>query len=95
MANVFVLQHAHTRDDGEEDVKLIVVLDNAGMHSGRLVKAARRALAQESLFLCCLPPYSPELNRIGAVFKQVKRHEMPVRSHAGRDALRRGGRRRL
>ena len=32
--------------------------------------------------------YSPELNRIEPVFKQVKHHEIPVRSHRSKAELR-------
>lgn len=70
------------------EVPRVVVLDTAGMHIGRLVKAARKELATQGVHLDYLPSCSPELNRIEAVFKQVKHHEMPVRSHASRDALR-------
>ena len=40
------------------------------------------------LTLLFLPPYSPELNRIEPVFKQVKHHEMPTRSFTSRADLR-------
>ena len=33
-------------------------------------------------------PYSPELNRIEPVFKQVKHHDMPVRSYTSKADLR-------
>ena len=77
------------------DMPRAVVLDSAGMRAGRMAKAARKGLAQLGIHLCCLPPYyclppcSPEPNRIEAVFKQVEHHEMPARSHTSRDALRR------
>jgi transposase len=41
-----------------------------------------------SIHLYYLPPYGPELNRIEAVFKQVKHHEMPTRSHTSKAELR-------
>jgi transposase len=28
-----------------------------------------------------LPPYSPELNEIEPVFKHIKHHDIPIRSH--------------
>jgi putative transposase len=59
----------------------VVVLDNAGLHTSRVVKAARRDLARRGVYLYYLPPYSPELNRVEAVFRQVKYHRMPRRSH--------------
>lgn len=70
------------------DVPRVVVLDNAGIHTSRVVKAARPGLARLGVYLYYLPPYSPELNRIEPVFKQVKHHEMPTRSFTTRGDLR-------
>ena len=70
------------------DVPRVVVLDNAGIHTSKVVKAARPGLAKRGIYLYYLPPYSPELNRIEPVFKQVKHHEMPTRSFATRSDLR-------
>jgi putative transposase len=69
-------------------VPRVVVLDNAGIHTSKVVKAARPGLAKQGLYLYYLPAYSPELNRIEPVFKQVKHHEMPVRSHTSKADLR-------
>jgi putative transposase len=66
----------------------VVVLDNAGIHTSKVVKAARPSLAKFGIFLYHLPPYRPELNRIEPVFKQVKRHHMPTRSFTTRADLR-------
>jgi transposase len=70
------------------DVPRVVVLDNASLHVSRVVKAARPALAKLGVYLYYLPPYSPELNEIEAVFKQVKHHEIPQRSHTSKEGLR-------
>jgi putative transposase len=70
------------------DVPRVVVLDNAGIHTSKVVKAARPGLAKLGIYLYYLPPYSPELNRIEPVFKQVKHHEMPTRSHTSKAELR-------
>ena len=69
-------------------VPRVVVLDNAGLHTSKAVRAERPGLARRGVYLYYLPPYSPELNRIEAVFKQVKHHEIPRRSHASRAELR-------
>jgi hypothetical protein len=42
----------------------VVVLDNAGLHTSRVVRAARSGLALRGVHLYFLPPYSPELNQI-------------------------------
>jgi transposase len=70
------------------DVPRVVVLDNAGIHTSKVVKGARAGLAKFGIYLYYLPPYSPELNRIEPVFKQVKHHEMPTRSFTTRADLR-------
>ena len=70
------------------DVPRVVVLDNAGIHTSKVVKAARPGLAKDGIYLYYLPPYSPELNHIEPVFKQVKHHEMPIRSFTTRVDLR-------
>jgi putative transposase len=65
-----------------------VVLDNGSLHVSKLVRRARRELARRGIYLYYLPPYSPELNEIEPVFRQVKYHEIPVRSHTSRSGLR-------
>jgi putative transposase len=66
----------------------VVVLDHASLHVSKVTKAARPDLTKAGIFLYYLPPYSPELNRIEPVFKQVKHHEMPTRSHTSKAELR-------
>lgn len=66
----------------------VVVLDNAGIHTSRVVRAARPGLARLGIYLYDLPAYSPELNRIEPVFEQVKHHDIPTRSFTSRAELR-------
>ncbi len=66
----------------------MVVLDNASLHISKAAKAARPALARLGIYLYYLPPYSPELNEIESVFKQVKHHEIPHRSYTSKADLR-------
>ncbi|WZP00247.1 IS630 family transposase [Isosphaeraceae bacterium EP7] len=66
----------------------MVVLDNAGFHTSKVIRAAREGLADRKIFLYFLPPYSPELNRIEPVFRQIKYQEIPQRSHTTRSGLR-------
>jgi transposase len=69
-------------------VPRVVVLDNASLHVSKVTKAARPALAAVGIYLYYLPAYSPELNEIEAVFKQVKHHEIPQRSYTSKAELR-------
>ena len=66
----------------------MVVLDNAGFHTSEVIRGAREGLAEAGIYLYFLPPYSPGLNRIEPVFRQVKHQEIPRRSHATRSGLR-------
>lgn len=68
-------------------VPRVVVLDNAGIHTSKAIKAARRGLARLGIYLYYLPAYSPELNLIEPVFKQVKHHDIPTRSHTSKAQL--------
>ena len=69
-------------------VPRVVVLDNAGLHTSAAVKAARTGLAKRGVYLYYLPAYSPELNDIEAVLRQIKHHEIPTRSYTAKADLR-------
>jgi putative transposase len=60
---------------------LVVVLDNGSLHKNKHVQAARAALRQQRIYLYYLPSYSPELNRIEAVFGGIKAHDLPARAY--------------
>jgi hypothetical protein len=66
----------------------IVVLDHASAHTSKAVQAALPALAAAGVTLYYLPPYSPELNRIEELWRQIKYQELPVRSYRTLDDLR-------
>ena len=68
-------------------VPTVVVLDNAGLHRSKEVRAARAALRERRIFLYYLPPYSPELNDIERLFRTIKHHELPERRYPTLDAL--------
>src|SRR5512147_747075 len=69
-------------------VPRVVVLDNASLHTSKVIRAARAGLARRGIYLYFLPPYSPELNAIEPVVRQVKYDEIPERSHTTRLGLR-------
>jgi putative transposase len=66
----------------------VVVLDNASIHTSQVIRRARHDLTTLGIYLYFLPPYSPKLNRIEPVFRQVKHQEIPQRSHTTRAGLR-------
>jgi hypothetical protein len=65
----------------------IVVLDNGSVHTSRLVKDQWAVLRAADIHLFYLPTYSPNLNLIEALWRQIKYHELPVRSYPELAAL--------
>jgi transposase len=65
----------------------IIVLDNSSVHTSKLVKAQWARLAAADIQLFYLPTYSPFLNLIEAFWRQIKHHEVPLRSYLTLEAL--------
>ena len=65
----------------------MVVLDNYSVHHSHAVKDALPNLTAADIHFCYLPPYSPELNPIEPVWRQVKYQDLPERSHPTDTAL--------
>jgi hypothetical protein len=59
----------------------VIVLDNYSVHHSQPVKEAIPALEELGIHFCFLPAYSPELNPIEPLWKQVKYQDLPERSH--------------
>lgn len=60
---------------------LYIVLDNYSVHKSQAVQAALPALEAANVFLFYLPAYSPKLSEIEPIWRSVKGHGMPYRSH--------------
>jgi hypothetical protein len=65
----------------------VVVLDNYSVHHSQAVKDDLPALTEAGVTFCYLPPYSPELNPIEPIWRQVKYQDLPERSHPTDTAL--------
>lgn len=65
----------------------VVVLDNYSVHHSQPVKDALPDLTAADIHFCFLPAYSPELNPIEPVWRHVKHHDIPERSHPTDTAL--------
>jgi len=65
----------------------VVALDNYSVHHAATVKAAAPDLAEAGVSFFCLPAYSPELNPIEPIWRQVKDQDLPERSHPTDTAL--------
>lgn len=59
----------------------VMVLDNAAFHSSRLVQATRPLWEERDVYLRHLPPYSPHLNPIEALWKRLKAFLLPRRCY--------------
>lgn len=59
----------------------VVVLDTSSVHHSQPVKAALPDMETAAVHLWFLPAYSPELNPIERVWRHVKDHDIPERSH--------------
>ncbi|KWK69567.1 hypothetical protein WM16_23355 [Burkholderia ubonensis] len=51
---------------------LIVILDNASVHTAKALQPYLQLLQEQGLTLYFLPPYSPELNRIEKLWHKMK-----------------------
>lgn len=54
------------------DKETVVVLDNARVHQNGKMKAMQKIWAERKLFIFFLPPYSPHLNIIERLWKELK-----------------------
>jgi transposase len=50
----------------------VVVLDNAKVHGAKNIQAMQKVWARRKLFIFYLPPYSPHLNLIERLWKEMK-----------------------
>jgi putative transposase len=69
------------------DKPLVIVLDNGSMHISWVVKEALAQLREQRIYLYYLPPYSPELNEIEAIFGGIKAHDLPERRYTSWESL--------
>jgi len=65
----------------------VIVLDNYSVHHSQLVKDKTPALEAAGVSFFFLPPYSPEMNAIEPLWRQVKYQDLPERSHKTAQAL--------
>lgn len=65
----------------------VIILDNASLHTCQLVEDKRDVWEQLGLYLFFLPTYSPHLNRIERLWKQVKYHWLKAQDYLSLDTL--------
>lgn len=65
----------------------VLVLDNAPIHRAKCVREKQAEWKQRGLRLFFLPPYSPHLNRIELLWKQVKYRWLEPQAYVAFDTL--------
>ncbi len=65
----------------------VIVLDNYAVHHAQLVKDRVVALKSAGVSFFFIPPYSPELNLIEPIWRQVKHQDIPRRSYLSLEEL--------
>ena len=84
----FVRRAAGVPADGARRPRpCVVVVDHYSVHHSQPVKDALPDLEAAGVHVCCLTPYSPELNPIEPVWRQAKHQDIPERSHPTDAAL--------
>lgn len=75
------------RHDYERERPCVVVVDNYSVHRSAVVKKMMPYLRFAGIVLFYLPPYSPELNPIEGIWRQIKHSGMPQRSYTTEQQL--------
>ena len=65
----------------------VVVLDNARVHTARKVKELLKVWQTRGLYIFYLPPYSPHLNIIERLWKEMKQAWIKPEDYACADRL--------
>lgn len=65
----------------------VVVIDNASVHTAELFQDQLVQWVAQGLFTYALPPYSPELNRIETLWREIKHHWLPFEAYQSVSAL--------
>lgn len=68
----------------------MLVLDNAKVHTAKIIQKQLKIWQQRGLFIFYLPPYSPQLNLIERLWKEVKQGWLRPCDYFDFDSLRYG-----
>lgn len=67
--------------------KTVLVLDNASIHHAKLVRSYHEQWKERGLYLYFIPPYSPELNKIEILWKQLKHFWLQTKHYTSMETL--------
>ena len=65
----------------------VIVLDNAKVHQSKKMKARQEIWARRNLFIFFLPPYSPHLNIIERLWKEIKARWLTPKDYDNKEQL--------
>ena len=65
----------------------VIVLDNAKVHQSKVFKKMKEVWAKKQLFIFYLPPYSPQLNIIERLWKEMKERWIDIKNYEETDQL--------
>ncbi len=65
----------------------VIVLDNAKIHQSKAMKAMLEIWSKRQLFIFYLPPYSPHLNIIERLWKEIKARWINEKDYQSADQL--------
>lgn len=65
----------------------VIVMDNAKVHQSKAMKMMQPVWATRNLFVFYLPPYSPHLNIIERLWKEIKARWISVKDYGSTDQL--------
>jgi transposase len=65
----------------------VIVLDNAKVHQSKKMKAMQQIWARRKLFIFFLPPYSPHLNIIERLWRELKTRWLRPQDYSTTDQL--------
>lgn len=71
----------------QQNINSVIVLDNAGTHQAKRIKAQLERWQGMGLTLWFQPPYSPQFNLIETVWKKLKSFLLPRRCYQNRNDL--------
>lgn len=74
---ISVFDHFANSVDGDN----VVILDNAPVHRSNLFRNQIPRWEEQGVKLYFLPPYSPELNLIEIVWRNIKHHWLPLKAY--------------
>lgn len=65
----------------------VIVMDNARMHTAHMIKERLIYWQQRGLFIFYLPPYSPQLNLIERLWRELKQRWIRPQDYQNTDSL--------